>query len=350
MLAIKPHGCAEKLANGNCNTFKITASELGALGLSLQQDKAILLKHFILQPLLTCGWSASEGYLLQWFDELSSISAIPATAPDPLGIIDLYPDQGGHLKVIGAYKVDSKQAQIRVKRDECYTTDELFLWIQTIFGLNQLKRLHNAPTAQLDNLLKQMESPQCTHWLNGWFDNFLPVWVRLCFNTGLTKFHLAYQPAPLHIEAIPTDRRDEHIPLDCQDDTHLRPDLQMATQLLRLLAEDCLGECWETGRFPGGLWDKENRRLILPLPCPAQDQPPGLAALRSMTQTRHWERKGDIMNVDILPFDQNGPIVPSPEFSESLRLSVSKLMKHSRLADYNNISIVDFSALKEATA
>jgi hypothetical protein len=345
MLVIKPHGCAGKLAYGNCNTFKITASELGAIGLNLQQHQVILLKHFTLQPLLTCGWSASEGYLLQWFDDLSKKLAIPATAPDPLGIIDICPDQVGHLKVIDAYKVKYDQAQIKVLRDQCYTTDDLFLWIQTVFGLNYLKRLYNAPNAELDNLLEKIVTPECNHWLNGWFDNFLPVWVRLCFNASVTQFFV--NAAPMPSEVIPTDRRDEHIPWGYQE--VLRPDLQMATLLLLQLAEDNIGERWDTGRFPGGLWDKENRRLILPLPCPQQNLPPSLAALKAMADSHHWEHKGDIMILDVLPLDQNGQITLAPAFSEALRLSVSKLMKHTHLADYRNIRIVAFSALKEAT-
>ena len=343
-LIIKPHGCSRKLIIGDCATFKVTAKELADVGMNEDKHKPMLNKHFIGQPLLTCGWGASEGYLREWFNTLSENQSIPADSPDPLSIIDLDPSQSNHINIADAYGINPPEpAQVKVDTDNC-TTDELFLWIQTRFGLNHLKIINNPPIAGLDTLLAQVAFPQSNHWLNGWFDNFLPIWVRLCFNTGITKINV--NAGALVSEAIPTDRRDEHIPWSYREAA--RPDLQMATRLLLELALNNIGEHWDTSRFPGGLWDKESRRLIIPLPCPQLNQPPSLTALRAMAESHHWERKGDIMRLDILPHDHNGPVTPSANFSEALRQSVGKLMKHSRLADYRNIGIVDFSALKEA--
>jgi hypothetical protein len=343
-LVIKPHGCSRKLINGDCTTFKVTAIELADVGMNEDKHKAMVKKHFSVQPLLTCGWGASEEYLRQWFSKLSQDQSIPAESLDPLSIIDINPDQPNHIEIASAYGINPPEpAQVKVDTDNC-TTDELFLWIQTRFGLNHLRILHNPPFAELETLLAQAALPRCNHWLNGWFDNFLPIWVRLCCNTGITQFFV--NAGPINSDAIPTDRRDEHIPWSYQEVA--RPDLKMATQLLLQLAKDNIGERWDTSRFPGGLWDKESRRLIMPLPCSQLDQPPSLSALRAMTESHHWERKGDIMHLDILLHDQNGSIIPNANFSEALRQTVGKLMKHSRLADYRNIGIVDFSALKEA--
>lgn len=187
-LIIKPHGCSRKLINGDCATFKVTIKELADVSMNQEKHKPMLNKHFIGQPLLTCGWGASEPYLRQWFNTLSEEQSIPANSPDPLSIIDLYPDQLNHIEIASAYGINPPApAQVKVDTVNC-TTDELFLWIQTRFGLNYLKKLPNSPTVELDTLLGKMASPQCNHWLNDWFDNFLPIWVRLCFNTGITQF------------------------------------------------------------------------------------------------------------------------------------------------------------------
>lgn len=343
VIIIKPHGCARKLISGECVTFKVTAEELEQGGMNQGEQVAMLHKHFSAVPLLTCGWSASEKYLLNLFNDLSQKNIIPANSLDPLSIVDIDQNNPNHIEVASSYGITPPHpAQVKVDLENC-TTDELFLWIQTRFGLNQLKAIQNPPDEKFDYLLEVMTNPQCEHWLNSWFDNFLSIWVRLCFNSGITKFFV--KANDLDSEAIPTDRRDEHIPWGFQFVS--RPDLEIATQLLLKLAEDDIGAYWDTRRFPGGLWDPKSRHLIIPLPCLQQNYPPSLNALKSMMESHHWERIGDIMQIDILPMNKYGSIMPNEDFCKTLSHSVSNLMKHSHLADSRNIKIVELSALKE---
>jgi len=341
ILIIKPHGCAGKLTNNHCNTFKITTSELRSIGKNFEQHKAFLNSHFSLRPLLTCGWSASEGYLRTWLKQLAKDKALLST-PEALSIIDVKHNNRGHAVVIGRYGVKVDDAKVKVQFEQCYTTDELFLWVQTIFGLNHLKNLPNIPAIDIDLILESLQSPVCNYWINSWFDNFLPVWTRLCFNSGVTQFFVNAGA----LEAIPTDRRDEHIPWSYKDAARL--DLEIATKLLLNLTINNIGESWDASRFPGGLWNEKTRHLVLPLPYLAQNQLPNLSALRTLADNHNWERKGDIMKLDILPLHNKDSVVLEDNFSEILRQAVGKLMKHSRLADYKNIGIVDFSALQGA--
>jgi hypothetical protein len=68
LVIAKPHGCVRKLLAGSSDTFLITKEELETI--ELNPVSAFVRAHFMNRPLVGCGWSASEKYLV---DLLASI-------------------------------------------------------------------------------------------------------------------------------------------------------------------------------------------------------------------------------------------------------------------------------------
>lgn len=346
LMVIKPHGCVEKLLAGS-PTFLVTDTELNTIGTEMNPHHARLHAQCCDVPLIAAGWSASEQYIHETLQSAAQAGTlgVPGSA-DTLSIIDPAPNNAGHLKLASAYQVDPKSAEVLVHFTSCYTTDDLFLWMQTRYGLFSLVRLFGGVeknvTSGLATIVAQFDKPNCNNWVNAWFDDFLPVWVRLCFNTGVVEFR---NGPPIDAATVPTHRRDEHIPWG--DRSVDRPELRAAAQLLLALWKRGSAREFDCSEFPGGFWDMGSRHLIIPLPVWNTVRPLSLAALKPLAEGRHWSRRGKIKRVSILPLSTDGgKVVLASEIEQTCKQQVARLMSTARLAQADNVNLVDLETLR----
>ncbi len=282
---IKPHGCVRALIEaerertaGNdpralqlAARFLITQTELTALNTNGDPTQvfifATLCSRMSAHPLVTVGWSASENYLLDHIENnVRPQLAMRALGPDELSIIDVA-FHTGHPRLAQCYNKTAAQAHVPVGATGL-TTDDLFLWVQTLYGLERLRLAVAARPADVQ-AIAAMEAtlaapPDNRHFSIEWVDNFLPVWVRLCWRCGLVPFYDA-QNQLLPVEEFNLERRDEHVPWNLYGCA--RPDLIAAAILAAALHRNGSSAAWDFGSFPGGLYRGSDSLLVVPLPA-----------------------------------------------------------------------------------
>lgn len=348
---IKPHGCVSKLANGN-PLFIVTQSELGKLTADLKPVSGRLNASLSDSPLTVVGWSAEEEYIHDNIQNIEQQGTL-ANEVDRLSIIDPFWQP---VPPSGDYKNHNRLATtFCTNRNDCHfptgvggtpTTDELFQWLQTRYGLERMHQYAQAngwtnQTQELEKVINHFSEPQPTDWLNGLFDDFLSVWVRLCFNTSCVTYKCNSAPVPQNL--IATHRRDEHIPWMYGDTT--RNDLLAAIQVVLALRKN-LSCPWSFSEYPGALWNGLEGHLVLPLPAwGKQGQPIELAALKPLMDGWNWSNKGAIKEFSVLPLLPNPSLAPFLDNDTILRSSVAWLIKANKFADSRKIGVVSLSDL-----
>ncbi|MDY6994881.1 MAG: SIR2 family protein, partial [Pseudomonadota bacterium] len=344
---MKPHGCVEKLSNGN-DTFLMTISELDNIKTSIKENNHNLVADFNSKPLISIGWRVAEDYIREILEECYQANSLAKKdIDDTLSIVDIKKWSEYHDFLLEKYGMDEGSSFFEVKSKECPTTDDLFVWIQTIFGLNCLMYISAAANREigvLQKLLEDIKDPECESWLNSWFDNFLSTWVLLCFKSKKVTFNLAAQP--IRTSVVPTHRRDEHIPWS--DGSVPRKDLLGASYLLSAMAESA--KEWNMTEYPGGIWDEENRHLVLPLPAWERNNNINLMSLRSLSDGWHWGKKGAIKQLSILPiFDEK----PEEQLEEAVVMNwksqVASLMDTTSLSKIENIGLLNLEDIENAS-
>jgi hypothetical protein len=234
---IKPHGCVMALVDaqqakgvGNAarsitlsERFLITATELDRLDPAVANDPtqqfifATLLTALSSQPFVAAGWRASELYLIDRINStvrplLQDPNRQPPLAPDELSVIDRQFNAQGHTSLAGFYGRNAVTAHIDVGQPG-FGTDELFLWLQALYAVGCL-RLRGLAVDQsaLAELAAEIEQPPNNAvFAISWIDNFLPVWVRLCWRNGLVACENR-NAERVEIDDVALESRDEHIP------------------------------------------------------------------------------------------------------------------------------------------
>ena len=208
---IKPHGCVMALveaqqekAIGNAarsitlaERFLITATELHSLapavasGAEQQFIFATLLTALASHPFVVTGWSVSEQYLIDRIQadvkpHLRNPHRQTPLAEDELSIISRGFNPRGHTALASAYGRDGATTHINVGRPG-FDIDELFLWLQALYAVGFLRlRAPAIDRPALDLVAAEIEQPPNSPFFAvSWVDNFLPVWVRLCWRCGL---------------------------------------------------------------------------------------------------------------------------------------------------------------------
>jgi len=297
---IKPHGCVRALADaeraqlaGNlprsrqlASRFLITQTELDALAPAGDPAQtyifATLCSRLSGHPLVTVGWSASERYLLDHIETHVRPQLDQQTlAADELSIIDLA-FHYGHPRLAQCYKKTPAQAHVPVLPAN-FTTDDLFLWIQTLYGLERLRMAANGRADDI-HAIEGVEAtlvlpPDVRHYAAEWVDSFLPVWVRLCWRCGLVEC-FDRQNHLLSVEEFSLERRDEHVPWNLSGCA--RPDLIAAAILLAALQRNGSGTTWDFATFPGGMYRVADSLLVIPLPAWRTAADNGLRGLRPL--------------------------------------------------------------------
>jgi hypothetical protein len=286
---LKPHGCvcalleAQKLekagdtgkAGSIASRLMITKEELDK-----ERDNPTDKKFFEqfraqlnISPLVVLGWSISEVYINNVMGDAIRDLIIPSDAED-LTIIDIDFNDKGHKITTEQYDLELAQVFMQVDRDpRGFDCDCFFSWLQARYAIDQLQK--HGPQATKNHLLSlkaELSRPVSEHFLLSWADSFLPAWVRLCWRSELVSC-AGFEPHQLRMEL-----EDEHIPWDIP--ALPRPDLSAAAMLLYGGPLD--QQLWDFDRFPGGAFERDSGRLILPLP--AWGRLSDLAALRPLLQ------------------------------------------------------------------
>ncbi|SDI31082.1 SIR2-like domain-containing protein [Variovorax sp. OV700] len=344
VIVYKPHGCVDSLLDGD-GTFVLTQEELARC---LTEQPPLVENSmklcFTQHSLIATGWSASEPYLQEFFSQLKPFRS----AGTSLTVIDPFPNDKGHAKLREAYDCEIVQAICKPEADEFPNTDDVFLWIQTRHGLGCLQAIAIEPQrAVVSAWLDQFSTPQAPDsqlgHMVGWFDNFLAVWLRLCFNNGHQKF---FTGLPIRPDAIPTHRRDEHIPWDEQNTA--RNDLSAALNLLyELETNSAVLPRFDYGFFPGALWDRDERHLIVPVPAWAEGATQSLAALKPLVESRHWANQGQIRKISILGLAPLASKAVSEDVQLNWTYELSRLIHFAGVATLGRIGWLDLDSWKD---
>lgn len=300
---IKPHGCVMALVDalqakaiGNVGRsvtlserFLITATELNCLDPSVANAPAqqfifaTLLTALCSQPFVVAGWSASEKYLIDSIDSgvrpvLQDPDRQPPLAVDELSVIDRQFNAQGHSSLAAFYNKNAAAAHIDVGHPG-FSTDELFLWLQAIYAVGFLRlRAPAIDQPALDELAAKIEQPPNDPvFIISWVDNFLPVWVRLCWRSGLVVWEKP-NAQRVEIDDVALESRDEHIPWHLSGSP--RPEMTAASRILGALHRSGRASDWDYDQFPGGFY--LDFRLIIPIPIWASDPPNDLRGLKPL--------------------------------------------------------------------
>lgn len=228
---------------------KWTDQEPGATFLSLMHTS---LNHHV----VVIGWSLPEKYV---HDKLEYIMKPIKVEVEHLSIID--PSyQTGHATIANRYKLNQNDTHFAVSSTQKgLTTDNLFLALQTKYSLKQLLKNTDEQSDEwntIKNVLSQCDLGNAKNALIYWADDFLPAWIRLCWRTGHLKVR-TFNPFDIRLE-----KQDVHIPY--QGIETIRIDMEMAATIFHYIQNSKIN--WDFSTFPGGLWDYENTRLVIPLP------------------------------------------------------------------------------------
>lgn len=348
----KPHGCVNKIAGGN-PLFIVTRTDLETLTPRLQPAAEEMNVGFSHSPLVTVGWKADEDYIYNNIDLIRQRGTLIANGIDRLSIVNRtwYPvppnkAQEKHNRLATTFGVDQNACYFSVENAGDPTTDDLFQWIQTRYALllmllyAQNNGVWAQEVAQLEQIAHHFEQPRPGHLLNSLFDDFLSVWVRLCFNARRVVYwqHGALVKQTL----VATHLRDEHIPWGYGDTP--RHDLLAAIPLVVVLWQQINaggGNQWDFNEFPGAFWHEGEGHLILPLPAwNGNNQPIELAAMKPLMEARSWPNKGSIRRLSILPLLSLPTDAPFTDDNLTMRGSVASLMKQAKFAVPTNIEVV----------
>ncbi len=271
---LKPHGCAHSLAKaeeefkaGNISAaeklssrFMITATELQKARSSPLDRKFFyqMISELQAKPLVVAGWSISEPYLRNVIEKpLASLLGVGKK--EDLSIIDLEFNAHGHEEITACYKLTKDDVFFQVTPlHGDFDIDNLFLWLQAKYCLDQLITASPAMAQELEKISARFSLPSNDTFLVAWADKFVPAWTRLCWRGNVVDC-AGYQPHKLDL-----NRRNEHVPWRIPKNLP-RPDLKAAARLLTALFPS--KNTWDFERLPGGLFDASRGRLVIPIPA-----------------------------------------------------------------------------------
>ncbi len=359
---MKPHGCVGALVeadaasrSGNhpraislASRFLITESELAS-----QKSHGDATQNFIFaslcdrmsgRPLITVGWSAGEEYLLNYIETRVRPQLNAQTlGPDELSVIDLA-FQAGHVRLAQCYGKAEAQALIPVQRSG-HTTDQLFLWIQCLYALERLRATaHGRPAvvqAITDIETALAQPPDGRHFAVEWVDDFLSVWVRLCWRCGLIECNgRDYQP--LSAEQFDLERRDEHVPWNLSSCPRL--DLAAAAALIAAIQANGTGNQWDFAAFPGGLYRVSDGSLVVPLPAWRSGVDNELRGLQPLLNAIQTTGGLPVQRLGILPLLPDNQTVP-PAVVQMLKAGLANRMGMAAFAMASSIDEVGLGDL-----
>lgn len=355
---IKPHGCVMALVEAQqakakgyvdrsvslAERFLITATELSSLDPSVAHAPAQqfifanLLASLCSQPFVVAGWSASERYLIERIESgvrsvLQNPDRQPRLADDELSVIDRVFNSEGHTTLASFYNRNAATAHINVGQPG-FSTDELFLWLQALYAVGFLRM--RAPAIDqpiLSELTEEIEQPPNDPVFTiSWVDNFLPVWVRLCWRSGLVACENR-NAVQVEIDDVALESRDEHIPWTLPGIQ--RPELTAAARILAGLHRSGHGEDWDYDQFPGGLY--LDFRLVIPIPIWSSDPPNDLRGLKPLIDAIKQSGAGYIERLALVFVGPDPTNVISDDTKRVCKQLVAKYLSMARFANADDI-------------
>ncbi len=347
----KPHGCVLQLLNARAaldrndlaearrlaSRFRLTETELDAPGLDADEIHlhANLGTRLAQSPLIVVGWSISESYLRQLIQQhVEPALQARALAVDELSVIDpVFSD--GHGQVAASYGRTQAQAHVAVEKENGFTTDALWLWLQALYTV---QHLHNfSPNeAVLQNAFAALQSPPLDHWVIWWADEWLPGWCRLCWQSGCVN--CIHNNVPVTPERLDLEAPDAHVPLNLLNT--LRPDLIAAGKLLARLWPGTTR--WNFRKFPAALFDPMQGQLVLPVPTWRPQFSHADRALKPLMNL--WKLHfGIVRSVSLLGLD--GGLQTANGAVEHWRQALARAFPASRFADPQNVTILNLNQL-----
>jgi hypothetical protein len=332
--------------------FLITSTELNSLEPSVAEAPeqqfifASLLKALCCQPFVVVGWSASEKYLIDRIDSgvrpvLQNPDRQPPLANDELSVIDRVFNPAGHTRLASFYNKNAATTHIDVGQIG-FSTDDLFLWLQALYAIGFLKlRATALDESVLKELAEKIEQPPTDRiFVISWVDDFLPVWVRLCWRCGLVAWENE-NAQRVEIDDLALESRDEHIPWRLSGSS--RPELTAASRLLAALYRSTHGEIWDYSKFPGGLY--RDLRLVIPIPVWASDPPNDLRGLKPLIDAIKQSGAGYIENLSLVFISANPTDVISDDLKRIWKQLVATCLSMARFANADDIEDIQLEDL-----
>lgn len=323
----KPHGCVEELRAGGTHdvVFKITTNDLHR---QPEDEQSFIEGRFSElaggKPILGIGWKASEPYLQ---DAIKAIE--PASVIDAFILASRSWHHEHHDPIAASRATDKLKAHAKAGGDDYpVTLDTLFPWLFARYALRILQKpAAPADRQKINQLCSELDNPENAgkrHPLVLWCDDWLPAWVRLCWQTGAMQ-GCDPDSQPIAPHDIPISPPDLHIPLSGPGPQ--RQDLMAAGRLLVSL--NGLGS-YDYTRFPGALWDELERHLILPLPTWGDlDYFNDLAGMKNLFSALRLHGLGVVRKISLLGLTPRRGIRPLDDRGHrKLAAVVAKRMPH----------------------
>lgn len=346
----KPHGCLHSMKKAEelsvqykeeskeiSDRFMIGYNELSNYadwwgrepGQTFLSQLHISLNH----PVTIVGWSIPEGYL---HDKIGQVMQPMKATMEHLSIVDPWFNEQGHKIITQRYELTKESVHIAVlPAQPDLSTDQLFLALQTKYSLKQLLKNTDDDSLEytsIQNALNDCNLGNANGSLLTWADDFLPAWIRLCWRSGIITLR-SFKMHDLRLE-----KHDVHIPYCGIEVTRI--DLEMAGKFFYLIQQS--GQSWDYSSFPGGLWDYEKRRLVIPLPNADYNS---LYALKPLIQTIE-QKIGFIAEIVIIPISHHS--IPESSY-QKIRNTIQQIASKPALWQDNfwkvKYNLIDFEEI-----
>ena len=297
----------------------------------LPEDKNFAIKFeadLISNPLLVVGWSGSEPYLKETINETLR-DQLETSVIEELTIVDLKL-QDSHKEICGIYCLSNENAFFKVDNHVGgFDTNELFLWLQSIYTLDALEKHADIQLKPVIAALRAECVPgETNRRIISWADDFMPAWVRFCWRGEVMRC-AGFEPYEINLEL-----EDDHVPLEGISGI-FRDDIEAASIILAGLKATEID--WSFDKFPGAFFDDTNGRAVLPIPTwgdinELSGLKPFLRALR--------RNSGYVSKLEILPVPSTLGAPPiAPDKASQIKEAVARFMRVSAFASASSIEI-----------
>lgn len=348
---IKPHGCVrdlEYLKTADTTqqvTFKITSSDLSTKDATQNLVDNYVRSYLSACPVVAVGWKGAEDYLRTAV--INVATATPRQEEDAFTLVSsswysneqAEPHETYHDEIATGYGKTRDQCFVPVMKKGIPNLDCVFQWLQARYALDKIVAVADASLqAILQGYIDAFETLDCVHPVMRWVDGWLPVWVKLCWRSGVMQGFDANTNVKIEPWAIPVTPRDRHIPLRGLGD---RRDLKAAAKLLAALGDEL--RRYDYLKYPGGLWDAQINTLYLPLPgWQCENERIDLSALKHLVEG--MRSIGFIRHVKLVWMDDSST-APDESLRRRLTAEVGRMMPHAYLAKIGALEWVTLESL-----
>lgn len=192
----------------------------------------------------------------------------------------------------------------------------------------------------LEELLHEIDQPDCSHQVQNWADCWLPTWVRICWRAGAMRGVDPFTNRIIGPFEIPVTPRDSHVPLTGMSVE--RRDLQAAAKLLLSIPKPL--SRFNFTKYQGGILDEEKQYLYVSLPGWKADVPSSdLSALKPLVDALNG--LGYVKKI-FLVWLNNQDEKPDLMLRKTLEAQFRRLLPLAGFAGGNSVTWVELDELK----